>query len=83
MKRATVKGALIVSFDMNERADRVSRLMKKFADQPMDMADACLVIMSEQISDSIVITLDESDFSVYRRHGRELVPHLSPDSSRE
>ena len=73
-----VEGALVTEFDVNRSADRVSRLMKKYADQPMDFADACIVAMSEQVSDCLVVTLDHNDFSVYRRHEREVVPFLSP-----
>jgi len=73
-----VDGALVTDFDMNRRADRISRLMKEYADQPMDFADACILAMSEQVSDCLVITLDHNDFSVYRRHEREVVPFVSP-----
>lgn len=73
-----VAGALVTDFDANRSADRVSRLMKKYADRPMDFADACIVAMTEQLSDCLVVTLDHSDFSVYRRHEREVVPFISP-----
>ena len=73
-----VDGALVTDFAMNRRADRISRLMKKYADQPMDFADACILAMSEQVSDCLVITLDHNDFSVYRRHERQVVPFVSP-----
>ena len=69
---------LRVEFDSNKEAGRVSRLMKKYADLPMDFADACLVTMTEKVADSLVITLDAKDFSVYRRHEREVVPFLAP-----
>jgi uncharacterized protein len=71
-------GCLAVEFAASQSAERVSRLMKKYADQPMDLADACLVVMAEQRSDSLIVTLDARDFAVYRRHEREVVPHLSP-----
>jgi len=45
----------------------------------MDLADACLVAMSERVSDCLVVTLDRSDFSVYRRHERQVVPFISPE----
>jgi len=71
-------GVLVVDFDSNREADRVGRLMRKYADRPMDFADACLVAMSEKVSDSAVVTLDAADFAVYRRHGREIMRYLSP-----
>jgi predicted nucleic acid-binding protein len=52
--------------------------MQKYGDQPMDFADACLVVMAEQLPDSVIVTLDATDFSVYRRHEREVVPYVSP-----
>jgi predicted nucleic acid-binding protein len=73
-----VSGALVADFDANRSADRVLRLMKKYADQPMDFADACIVAMTEQISNCLVVTLDHNDFLVYRRHEREVVPFISP-----
>lgn len=71
-------GAVVTDFDVRLCAERVSRLMKKYADRPMDLADACIVVMTEQSSDCLVVTLDHKDFSVYRRHEREVVPFLSP-----
>jgi uncharacterized protein len=67
-----------VDFDLNENAGRVSRLLTKYADQPMDLADACLVMMTEKIPDSLIVTLDHYDFSIYRRHDRHVVPFISP-----
>jgi hypothetical protein len=43
----------------------------------MDLADACLVRMSEMHADCVVWTPD-SDFRVYRRHGRQTIPLLAP-----
>lgn len=69
-----------VDFSVKLNADRILRLMRKYADRPMDFADACLVAMSEQASDCVVLTLDRQDFSVYRRHDRALVPFISPET---
>jgi hypothetical protein len=48
------------------------------ADVPMSLADGCLVRMSEAFSESMILTTD-SDFRVYRRHSRQIVPCLTPD----
>ena len=69
---------LRVDFDLKTHADRVEKLMRKYRDLPMDFADACLVVMTERTSNSLVVTLDAKDFSVYRRYEREVVPFLSP-----
>jgi uncharacterized protein len=73
-----LSGALRIEFDSNQSADRVLRLMRKYADLPMDFADACLVVMSERVKNCTVVTLDRRDFSVYRRREREAIPFISP-----
>lgn len=72
------EGSLTLDFSANGSVDRISKLMKKYGDCPMDFADACLVVMTERFANSLVVTLDGRDFGVYRRHEREIVPHLSP-----
>ena len=52
--------------------------MRKYADLPMDLADACIVRMTELHRDCRVITVDRKDFSMYRRNGRDLIPMLAP-----
>ena len=69
--------ALLVSFSLAENQERVLALMRKYAGLPMDLADACLVRMSELLSDPVVLTTD-SDFRTYRRHGRQVVPCAMP-----
>ena len=71
-------GALNMDFSVTESVDRISKLMKKYKDRRMHLADACLVVMSERSAGVVVVTLDAADFSVYRRHDREVVPHISP-----
>ena len=39
-----------------------------------------LVYLSEQSKDCRIVTIDRADFTAYRRHGRELIPLLLPDS---
>ncbi|HEY3761996.1 MAG TPA: PIN domain-containing protein [Verrucomicrobiae bacterium] len=70
-------GFLRVTFDESKNIARVIELMEKYRDLPMDFADACLVAMSEEQKSSVVLTLD-SDFKIYRRHGRGHIPTLSP-----
>ena len=63
--------------ELSEQAmRRAAQLMDKYADLPMDLADATLVAYAEEHHHRRVFTLD-SDFHVYRRHGRqrfEVVP---------
>lgn len=67
------RGALVCPFDLAGEAARVRALWLKYSDVPMSLADACLVRMSEQHDDHRVCTLD-SDFTVYRKHGRTPIP---------
>jgi hypothetical protein len=53
-------------------------LMGKYADVPMSLADACLVRMTEVLSEPLMLTTD-SAFRIYRRHGRKAVPCITPD----
>jgi predicted nucleic acid-binding protein len=68
------RGDLILDFDMKAELARVLALTAKYADQPMDLADACVVRMTELYSRCKVWTVDRRDFQVYRRHGRLPVP---------
>lgn len=68
---------LHVPFRLALELDRVRRLMRRYGDRPMALADACLVRMSEMHAGGRVLTLDR-DFQVYRRFGRQAIPLLSP-----
>ena len=69
----------VTEIDLESHLDRVLSLMKKYADTPMDFVDACLVAMTEAKRDCKLLTLD-SDFRVYRRLGRLVIPVLMPES---
>jgi predicted nucleic acid-binding protein len=69
--------AVVPAFALGEELERVLRLMQKYADIPMSLADACLVRMTEIVSDGILLTTD-ADFHIYRRHSRQVVPCLIP-----
>ena len=75
------RGDLILDFDLAQQLPQVLGLCSKYADQPMDLADACVVRMSELSLRCKVWTVDRSDFSVYRRHGRQPVPCEFPVSA--
>ena len=68
-------------WDLTEHHVRVHESVRKYADLPMDLADACLVAMSEQRWDSKVVTIEASDFRVYRRRGRHAIPLLVPSGT--
>ena len=68
---------MLVEFDLTEHMEPVLRLMQKYADVPMSLADACLVRMTEALADPVVLTTD-TDFRIYRRHSRQVVPCVMP-----
>lgn len=70
------RGDLILdsSFVLAHELPRVLDLVTKYADLPMDLADACLVRMTELHTRCKVWTVDREDFTTYRRHGRDAVP---------
>ncbi len=49
---------------------RIRELMRKYADLPMDLADAAIVRVAEREEIRTVFTFDKSDFAIYRLHGR-------------
>jgi hypothetical protein len=49
---------------------RMRELMRKYADRPMDLADAALLRVAERQGIRTIFTVDRKDFSVYRLHGR-------------
>jgi predicted nucleic acid-binding protein len=61
-------------FRLADELPRVLALVTKYADRPMDLADACLVRMTELVQRCRVWTVDRREFAAYRRHGRQVVP---------
>jgi uncharacterized protein len=70
-------GALSVAFRIDEHVDALRKLLRKYRDTPMSLADACIVRMSEIHDRHAVLTLD-SDFLVYRKHGRMALTLIHP-----
>ena len=58
-------------------AASIARLMRRYENVPMSLADACLVRLIERTSQATLFTLD-SDFEIYRQKGRRLIPLLAP-----
>jgi predicted nucleic acid-binding protein len=69
---------VVVDFNLQAETNAVRKLIRKYADQPMDLADACLVRMTELDPDSRIFTVDRRDFRIYRRDGRRPVPCIFP-----
>lgn len=71
------EGLVCVAFDLNDHLDTIVRLITKYDNVPMSLADACIVRMSELHDQARVFTLD-SDFKIYRRHSRQSIPLIHP-----
>jgi len=81
--RLIARGDLVIDaeFMLAREWSGVLELAEKYSDRPMDLADACLVRMSELSARCRVWTVDRADFSVYRRNGRSAIPCEFPPSS--
>lgn len=66
-----------VSFELNDHLPQLAAFANRDADREPDLADLCLIRMSELYPKHNVITVDR-DFRVYRRNKREVIPVISP-----
>jgi predicted nucleic acid-binding protein len=71
------RGAIRVAFDCASQLEALCDLARRYADRHPDLADLCLVRMSELYPRHMLITVDH-DFRVYRRNKRESIPLLTP-----
>lgn len=76
--RLIESGAITINFALQQEAQCIGELMRRYRNIPMSLADACLVRMAELHPDSTILTLD-SDFLIYRKHEREPLSLLMPE----
>ena len=69
---------LALSFDCNDHLLQLTALAKTYQTRTPDLADLCLIRMSEIYPKHRVITVDTEDFRVYRRNKREIIPLICP-----
>jgi len=72
---------IVCRFDLQREALLVGQMCAKYADQPMDLADACLVRLYEthREGSATILTVDRTDFTVYRtRKGKPLQCEFPP-----
>lgn len=60
------RGGVAVWFLNQEALERAFTLMERYADHPMDLADASLVTAAEALGTRKIFTIDRKDFSTYR-----------------
>ena len=71
-------GLIKLSFDCLENLAQLEDLARRFEDRQPDLADLCMIRMSELYPYHPVITVDREDFRAYRRNRRETIPLISP-----
>lgn len=76
--RLMERGGIRVAFECASHLERLQELATAYANRKPDLADLCLIRMSELFPRHVVITVDEQDFRVYRRNKREAIPLLCP-----
>ena len=74
-------GFLRIAFELPKNFEQVRDLSDQYADRKPDLADLCLIRMSELYPTLPVLTVDETDFRVYRRNKREVIPLICPPRS--
>ena len=73
------RGVLRVTRTLSSPEDvlAVGRMIRRYRNVPMSLADACLVRIVERSDQASVLTLD-SDFLIYRQGNRRVIPVLTP-----
>lgn len=64
-------------FDVTEtHGPRIVELMEQYAELPMDLADASLVVLAEQLGTGKILSTDQRDFRAYRWKNRKPFTNL-------
>ncbi len=71
-------GLVALAFDVREHVSALGALARRYVDRKPDLADLCLIRMSELNRQHQVITIDRKDFRIYRRNKREVIPLICP-----
>ncbi len=79
--RLVRSGAVTLATIENSELSQIQTLMSRYADRPMDFADATLVYLAKREALSTVFTVDHADFETYRIEGRRrfrILPESRP-----
>jgi predicted nucleic acid-binding protein len=71
-------GLLRLAFDCSRHLQALRDLAERYRDRRPDFADLCIIRMSEINPYHPVITIDATDFRIYRRNKREMIATISP-----
>lgn len=72
------EGLITTAFNCHDHLPQLEALAARYADRHPDLADLCLIRLSELFPKHSVITVDREDFRVYRRNKRETIPLICP-----
>jgi uncharacterized protein len=76
---AMVRDGLVVpALSVASEMGRLTQLAARYADRKPDLADLCLIRLSELHPHHRLITVDVADFRIYRRNRREIIPLIHP-----
>lgn len=75
------EGLVDVAFDCRSHWAQLESLARRFADRHPDLADLCVIRLSELHPRHSVLTTDRQDFRIYRRNKREAIPIVCPPDS--
>ena len=73
------RNALRLEFDASTHWPRIRTLMARY--RRMDLADASVVVMSELQRRCQVLTVDRTDFTIYRRNDRQVIDFVAPPTT--
>jgi predicted nucleic acid-binding protein len=73
------EGLIRPAFNLIHELTHLLELAHRYRDRKPDLADLCIIRMSELYPAHSVITVDVNDFRVYRRNKRERIPIISPE----
>lgn len=61
-----LQGGISIYYLDSKGLERCFELMEQYADHPMDLADASLLMAAESLNSNKIFTLDRNDFETYR-----------------
>jgi uncharacterized protein len=72
------QGLVTVGLSLEDEVASIKRLLMRYADVPMALADACMVRLAELNKGCVLLTCD-SDFKIYRMDRHSMIPIIIPD----
>lgn len=75
------EGLIIPALNVLEQLPFLIQLAERYRDREPDLADLCIIRLSELFPRHTVVTVDATDFRIYRRNKRERIPILCPPSN--